>query len=157
MASSSQDSQEQPFHWHYSGFEDKSFHFHGRALLLIIILFSLLILFTLLCLYARWVCRYSDHQPAASTTNAAAPPDGTAAGLDHATINSFPTLLHCSSSDETAAQCSICLSSFRDEEKVKVLPDCNHTYHPHCVDEWLSSRSSCPLCRASLRLHPPIP
>ncbi|OVA02747.1 zinc finger protein [Macleaya cordata] len=51
-----------------------------------------------------------------------------------------------------AAQCSICLTTFKDEEKVKVLPDCNHSYHPECVDRWLITHSNCPLCRAFLRV-----
>ncbi|KAL1177605.1 hypothetical protein V6Z11_A03G042400 [Gossypium hirsutum] len=37
-----------------------------------------------------------------------------------------------------------------DEEMVKVLPQCNHVYHSQCVDKWLGSQSSCPLCRACL-------
>ncbi|XP_022753611.1 putative RING-H2 finger protein ATL50 [Durio zibethinus] len=37
-----------------------------------------------------------------------------------------------------------------DEENLKVLPECNHAYHSECVDKWLNSQSSCPLCRASL-------
>nr|KJB20415.1 hypothetical protein B456_003G147100 [Gossypium raimondii] len=39
---------------------------------------------------------------------------------------------------------------FEEEEMVKVLPQCNHVYHSQCVDKWLGSQSSCPLCRACL-------
>ncbi|MCL7041579.1 hypothetical protein MKW94_016106 [Papaver nudicaule] len=39
---------------------------------------------------------------------------------------------------------------FEDEEKVKILPNCKHCYHPECVDAWLVTHSSCPLCRSSL-------
>lgn len=42
------------------------------------------------------------------------------------------------------------LSIFQDNEKVKVLIECQHVYHSRCLDLWLSSHSSCPLCRASL-------
>lgn len=47
-------------------------------------------------------------------------------------------------------ECCICLGGFEDGEKVKVLPNCEHAYHSLCVDKWLSSHSSCPLCRDSL-------
>ncbi|URE40080.1 RING-H2 finger protein [Musa troglodytarum] len=35
-------------------------------------------------------------------------------------------------------------------DKIKVLPGCDHGFHPECVDEWLRARANCPLCRASL-------
>lgn len=47
-------------------------------------------------------------------------------------------------------ECTICLEMFEDGEKVKVLPECLHTYHSECVDKWLKNKSSCPLCRSSL-------
>lgn len=49
------------------------------------------------------------------------------------------------SSDGT---CSICLSEFKDGEAIRLLPDCLHTFHVPCIDTWLVSHSSCPLCRA---------
>jgi hypothetical protein len=41
--------------------------------------------------------------------------------------------------------CAICLSEFEAAEKVKELP-CGHWFHPACIDEWLRSQGSCPLC-----------
>ncbi|KZV39611.1 hypothetical protein F511_02074 [Dorcoceras hygrometricum] len=49
------------------------------------------------------------------------------------------------------AECAICLSMFTEGDKVKVLPFCLHGFHSGCVDKWLRTRSSCPLCRA--RIH----
>ncbi|XP_061351622.1 E3 ubiquitin-protein ligase Os04g0590900-like [Gastrolobium bilobum] len=46
--------------------------------------------------------------------------------------------------------CSVCLSEFQDNEMVKLLPKCNHVFHPPCIDTWLKSHSSCPLCRSSI-------
>lgn len=145
----SQDSQ--PFHWHYGELNDKNFQLHGRGLLLLIILFSTCLVFTLICLYAKWIFRYRQ-----VTASGSGPPQlhlpnraqSTTTGLDPLTIKNLPIHMHHSLGGDL--QCCICLSSFQDGEKVKKLPDCNHSFHPECVDMWLSKKSSCPLCRASL-------
>ncbi|KAI3839044.1 hypothetical protein MKX03_028682 [Papaver bracteatum] len=159
-----------PFHWHYADMDDKNFQVHGRSLLFIIIIFSLLLILCLLCLYARWLYRYRRSSLSFPTTTATAmatinttllpdPPSGDPlSGLDQDTINSFPVILHHSDDPNSAeTQCSICLSVLQDEEKVKVLPGCNHCYHLECVDKWLSTQSSCPLCRASLVVKKSLP
>jgi hypothetical protein len=48
------------------------------------------------------------------------------------------------------AECSICLSALVAGDKVKALPPCGHRFHPGCVDDWLRSHPSCPLCRTLL-------
>ncbi|KAJ6423077.1 hypothetical protein OIU84_024080 [Salix udensis] len=45
--------------------------------------------------------------------------------------------------------CAICLSEFLEGEGVRVLGRCNHGFHVHCIEKWLSSHSSCPTCRRS--------
>lgn len=47
-------------------------------------------------------------------------------------------------------ECSICLSGFLDGEGVRRLPQCRHLFHRACIDMWLYSHASCPLCRASV-------
>lgn len=44
--------------------------------------------------------------------------------------------------------CAICLSEFEEGEELRSLPECMHTYHVACIDMWLDSHSSCPICRA---------
>nr|DAD28074.1 TPA_asm: hypothetical protein HUJ06_029542 [Nelumbo nucifera] len=148
-----------PFHWHYDELDDKNFQLHGRGLLLMIILFSLFLFFTILCLYARWVYRYRHHPPSISSFTAhPTPPPAPSLGLDPASIQSLPIFLHrtlTTASDE--AQCSICLCTFQYEDNVKVLPQCLHAFHPDCVDKWLKTHSSCPLCRSSLRVDTAVP
>ncbi|KAM0841224.1 hypothetical protein ACQ4PT_059159 [Festuca glaucescens] len=48
------------------------------------------------------------------------------------------------------AQCSICLGLVREGEKVRRLPACGHLFHARCVDKWLRSHPTCPLCRAAV-------
>ncbi|XP_052141804.1 E3 ubiquitin-protein ligase EL5-like [Oryza glaberrima] len=45
------------------------------------------------------------------------------------------------------AQCAICLGVVRDGEAVRRLPECKHLFHVECVDMWLYSHATCPLCR----------
>ncbi|KAJ4959029.1 hypothetical protein NE237_026140 [Protea cynaroides] len=44
-------------------------------------------------------------------------------------------------------ECAVCLSKFEDIEILRLLPKCKHAFHIDCVDRWLESHSSCPLCR----------
>ncbi|GMI80706.1 hypothetical protein HRI_001740000 [Hibiscus trionum] len=45
--------------------------------------------------------------------------------------------------------CAVCLSQFEEEEELKTLPGCSHSYHASCIDMWLYSHSSCPMCRTN--------
>ena len=45
------------------------------------------------------------------------------------------------------AQCAICLAVVRDGETVRRLPACGHLFHVECIDLWLRSHATCPLCR----------
>lgn len=61
---------------------------------------------------------------------------------------------------ETKRTCAVCLESYREGEKVRVLP-CKHRFHMGCIDQWLSSRRFCPVCKHDasqpLWLPPPPP
>ncbi|CAA2945564.1 RING-H2 finger ATL13 [Olea europaea subsp. europaea] len=46
--------------------------------------------------------------------------------------------------------CAVCLCEFEAEDKLRLLPKCSHAFHMDCIDTWLLSHSTCPLCRASL-------
>lgn len=48
------------------------------------------------------------------------------------------------------AQCAVCLSLVKEGEVVRQLPACMHLFHVGCVDTWLRSHSTCPLCRATV-------
>ncbi|KAL2536265.1 RING-H2 finger protein ATL57 [Forsythia ovata] len=45
--------------------------------------------------------------------------------------------------------CPICLSEFEEREIVKMIPFCQHMFHPRCIDTWLSSHVTCPVCRST--------
>lgn len=46
--------------------------------------------------------------------------------------------------------CAVCLSEFEVEDKLRLLPKCSHAFHMDCIDTWLLSHSTCPICRGNL-------
>lgn len=46
--------------------------------------------------------------------------------------------------------CAVCLCEFEPHDKLRLLPKCSHAFHVDCIDTWLLSHSTCPLCRATL-------
>ncbi|XP_076885267.1 RING-H2 finger protein ATL52-like [Bidens hawaiensis] len=45
--------------------------------------------------------------------------------------------------------CVVCLGEFEENEEVRIMPECAHVFHVSCIDMWLFSHDSCPLCRAN--------
>lgn len=43
--------------------------------------------------------------------------------------------------------CVVCFSDFECRQLLRVLP-CNHEFHAKCVDKWLKTNRTCPICRA---------
>jgi len=46
-------------------------------------------------------------------------------------------------------QCLVCLEDFVDGDDVKTLP-CLHIYHQKCVERWLHTDNSCPVCKTPI-------
>ncbi|KAG8376831.1 hypothetical protein BUALT_Bualt09G0104800 [Buddleja alternifolia] len=74
-------------------------------------------------------------------------------GLDEATLTSYPKLLYSEAKknhkDSTATCCSVCLADYKNNDMLRVLPDCRHLFHVKCVDPWLRLHPTCPVCRTS--------
>jgi hypothetical protein len=49
-------------------------------------------------------------------------------------------------------ECAICLCPYEDEQPIKRL-FCRHHYHSPCIDQWLSTKSTCPLCNSNVLAH----
>ncbi|KAK6932989.1 Zinc finger, RING-type [Dillenia turbinata] len=149
MTSSSQQesSNSNPFRWHYNELDNSNFQIKGQTLFFLIIVCSITFFLVLLFLYARWICRY--RQTGGSISSPPSLHRQHQQGLDSSIIDSLPMIiLHKTTSFKD--ECCICLGLFEDGDKIKVLPRCQHSFHSECVDTWLRTRSSCPLCRASL-------
>ncbi|KAL2483742.1 RING/U-box superfamily protein [Forsythia ovata] len=71
-------------------------------------------------------------------------------GLSQDIIKKLPNYTFYSTERNTLSQetnCAICLQDFRDGECAKMLPSCGHSFHLHCIDDWLIRQGNCPLCR----------
>ncbi|XP_052183452.1 putative RING-H2 finger protein ATL49 [Diospyros lotus] len=72
-------------------------------------------------------------------------------GLDQDLIDALPIFKYSAVAGvEYPFDCAVCLSEFKLEDSLRLLPDCSHAFHMDCIDKWLLSHSTCPLCRASL-------
>lgn len=82
----------------------------------------------------------------------------TASGLDEAAIKSI-TVCKYKRGDGLVegTDCSVCLSEFREDESLRLLPKCSHAFHLPCIDKWLKSHSNCPLCRAGVVPNTSLP
>lgn len=50
--------------------------------------------------------------------------------------------------------CAVCLTEFEEDETLRLLPKCNHAFHVPCIDTWLRSHTTCPMCRAPIVSNP---
>ncbi|KAF8038742.1 hypothetical protein BT93_B1327 [Corymbia citriodora subsp. variegata] len=83
---------------------------------------------------------------------------GAPRGLDPAVIATFPTLVYADVKGlkigKGALECAVCLNEFEDDETLRLIPKCDHVFHPECVDAWLTSHVTCPVCRSNLVPQP---
>ncbi|XP_030455750.2 E3 ubiquitin-protein ligase ATL31-like [Syzygium oleosum] len=74
-------------------------------------------------------------------------------GLDPGVVDSFPVLAYVAVRDHKlgkgALECAVCLTEFDGFDRLKILPKCEHVFHPECIDAWLASHVTCPVCRAN--------
>lgn len=73
-------------------------------------------------------------------------------GADERDIRSLPvsTVTDTSNLPHGHTDCMICLESFETGDERKTLP-CLHGFHTTCVDKWLRTSASCPVCKHSIR------
>ncbi|CAI0627483.1 unnamed protein product [Linum tenue] len=72
-------------------------------------------------------------------------------GLDQAFIDALPVFPYKDIMGlKEPFDCPVCLCEFSEKDKLRLLPICSHAFHIDCIDTWLLSNSTCPLCRGSL-------
>jgi E3 ubiquitin-protein ligase EL5 len=89
----------------------------------------------------------------------------TSRGVDPELLRSLPvTVYHGSDKgrhqQDAVVECTVCLAELQDGEEARFLPRCGHGFHAECVDMWLASHTTCPLCRLTVSkpdVSPPLP
>ncbi|KAI4381096.1 hypothetical protein MLD38_007205 [Melastoma candidum] len=74
------------------------------------------------------------------------------AGVDQSFIDMLPVFHYKAIQGKKVESfdCAVCLCEFEPEDKLRLLPKCSHAFHVECIDTWLLSHSTCPLCRDNL-------
>uniref|UniRef100_A0ACD5ZS24 Uncharacterized protein n=1 Tax=Avena sativa TaxID=4498 RepID=A0ACD5ZS24_AVESA len=150
----------------------------GVALFVLVVLAALVFVTGLLHLLVRFL-RWRLRARAAAAAAAAAAAGGTAdegeeeedsalqrqlqqlfhlhdAGLDQAVIDALPVFLYGevvvgpAAGSKEPFDCAVCLCEFAGDDRLRLLPLCGHAFHIDCIDTWLLSNSTCPLCRRVL-------
>ncbi|XP_047949753.1 E3 ubiquitin-protein ligase ATL6-like [Salvia hispanica] len=113
-------------------------------------LFSLVFFMGLFSIYIR----HSSAAPSAAPSIGARRLAAAERGLDAAVVGAFPTFTYAEVKEhkigKCALGCAVCLSEFEDDETLRLIPKCDHVFHPDCVDTWFESHVTCPVCRANL-------
>ncbi|RLM73542.1 RING-H2 finger protein ATL46 [Panicum miliaceum] len=84
-----------------------------------------------------------------------------AGGLGQAAIDAMPEFAYGELSGAAASRkgkekaarpfdCAVCLCEFAGHDRLRLLPACGHAFHVACIDVWLRSSATCPLCRTKL-------
>ncbi|XP_038882756.1 E3 ubiquitin-protein ligase ATL41-like [Benincasa hispida] len=151
------------------GSDDDDHHHHLRKFgtrhkIMISAIFSLFIV-VLVILFLHFYLRYLQRRRRQSRlisleqqisradrqnhTAAAAAPK---AGLDPVLIaRVLPESIHKQADHRgEIVECSICLSNIEEKAAVRILPNCKHIFHVECIDMWLFSNTTCPVCRTAV-------
>ncbi|XP_010544553.1 PREDICTED: E3 ubiquitin-protein ligase ATL4 [Tarenaya hassleriana] len=153
------------FDGHGADSDSHSFPFDNLKLSVLIIILILLVTFLIslfICSLLRYLNRCSLHRRSHSSSSSSGVADSrrisgrrvspgiTASSvLDSLPIFKFSAVTRRSSS-AISGDCAVCLSKFEPHDQLRLLPLCCHAFHADCIDTWLVSNQTCPLCRSPL-------
>jgi len=135
-------------------------HFNPSLAIIIIVLLSALFMVGFFSIYFRRRTDEDDSMRRSRRRPRGVIPQGwweddSTGGLDRAVIESFPVFSYdlvkgLKAQTKETLECAVCLSQFEDDELLRLLPKCSHAFHPDCIDTWLFSHTTCPICRIIL-------
>ncbi|KFK37923.1 hypothetical protein AALP_AA3G048000 [Arabis alpina] len=119
---------------------------------IVVILIAALFFMGFFSIYFRHCSGVPD--PGVSPARNRATVNTAARGLDASVVETFPTFVYSEVKTQKLGkgvlECAICLNEFEDDETLRLLPKCDHVFHPHCIGAWLEAHVTCPVCRANL-------
>ncbi|KAL1195917.1 RING-H2 finger protein ATL56 [Cardamine amara subsp. amara] len=74
-------------------------------------------------------------------------------GLSSRFVKKLPQFKVSEPTTRYESDCVVCFDGFRQGQWCRNLPGCGHVFHRKCVDAWLLKASTCPICRAKVRLR----
>ncbi|KAI6689696.1 hypothetical protein NL676_026524 [Syzygium grande] len=122
-------------------------------------IFSVPIVFTFVLLFSFYVfyLRRRRADWASLRMRASLPIDGQnvdvprpEVGLTKELREMLPVIVYKESFSVNDSQCSVCLGDYEADDRLQQVPACGHTFHMGCIDHWLATHTTCPLCRVSL-------
>lgn len=128
--------------------------FRPRVAIVVGIFTMIFSLTFLLLMYAKFCHPSSSPPPPAAVVvggEIGGGNNGAAVGVPKQVIESLPFFRFATlRGARQGMECSVCLARFDDADLLRLLPRCRHAFHLDCVDRWLESSASCPLCRTSV-------
>ncbi|XP_062227635.1 RING-H2 finger protein ATL39-like [Phragmites australis] len=110
---------------------------------------------TLFCVLFFYFYRYFRSRAPVTAASAGNNPEEHHVGADITKLSEFAyTQSSRRHGGGDGAQCSVCIGTVQAGEMVRRLPLCKHLYHVECIDMWLVSHATCPLCRSDV--EPPV-
>ncbi|XP_046686604.1 RING finger protein 44-like [Homalodisca vitripennis] len=68
-------------------------------------------------------------------------------GLHRSEIDQLPSFkFNAETHQGDQTSCVVCMCDFEPRQVLRGLP-CSHEFHAKCVDKWLKSNRTCPICR----------
>ncbi|XP_031825720.1 ring finger protein murashka isoform X2 [Nomia melanderi] len=68
-------------------------------------------------------------------------------GLTRAEVEQLPSYkFNAETHQGDQTNCVVCMCDFEAMQSLRVLP-CSHEFHSKCIDKWLKSNRTCPICR----------
>ncbi|KAF1861134.1 hypothetical protein Lal_00000553 [Lupinus albus] len=132
-------------------------HFNASVAIVIAIPLSAILLMSFYTIYTR-CCTHSPSYNFDNTIINTRCSRRMTRGLDSSVIETFPILEYLvvknHNNGKCILECAVCLDEFEDDETLRLIPKCDHVFHPECIDEWFESHTTCPVCRANLVPNP---
>ncbi|ESQ52948.1 hypothetical protein EUTSA_v10017175mg [Eutrema salsugineum] len=145
-------------HQHHHTFwpNPSSYNLNSKIMLAAVVSLSVLIIIVFTYhLYARFVLRRRREAFNGLPVVSRQPFQAPKRGLNATLIASLPTFTVGTISDVVAAtECAVCLSVLEEQDTARELPNCKHMFHVDCIDTWLTSCSTCPVCRTEVQPRP---
>lgn len=111
------------------------------------------------CIVVCWCTRHPTIQTPRQTTQRFVSEDvGTPSSTNTSTAHLIPAHKYQKGMGLVGedATCAVCFSEFEEGEELRILPGCMHSFHVPCIDMWLYSHRSCPICRSDATVPTPI-